>query len=1285
MDRRLDESTGKPSAENAVSCSVDDISVTNKRGKSQTRQQGNANGADTVMGDRKPALPIAESNISEKVSCEEDDVGLPMVNRVESDKLMNCTEGNEDNLAEENPSGSHTMDESDDSDFVVQDVKVCDICGDAGREDLLAICCRCIDGAEHTYCMREMLEKVPEGDWMCDECQYDEEMKNQRQHKVVNEDGNAKTSSSGKASSGNSNACLRSDTRSSNDLDIRSKDRSNMEILGKRPKEDSEVSSLSKRRAVESVIGSPKTSGSKTVASLSQEISPKTLNRGKEKVSHQSSFAAPVGSDDTESASALVSSPTRLTPRGTFLKSNSFSSLNPKPKVKLVDEAVPQKQKSVREPPPLDIKDGTGKPYGKSMSFRSTSSSRYGNGDSKVKMLSPKFSHNQDNIGFKHTKERSVLERKSSFKSERPVINSPRVSYSISDSKNEKNIGCRDENVLASESSKHQPKAVQSDSKTSSLSKIPSLTSRRASGDGKRQSLVSTDFTGAEQKSSNNEELLPSGSAGRPSYGDPNECLVDESSQLKDSVRSDETIRESGNQSKHNTGIGRRNEICQKCKVVGHLARCCPADGLPDVAISKSSREVTNASNDLKAAIEAAMLRKPGICRKSRVADQSNDSTQGSKNGDIVSQDHFVGPVNKKNVYSVLVKDMVSSVPNSTTSCKHASLDNVETSTSRTGDGGLVVPYDGTTSIRDLPIQLPSPISVWKTSDIPEHEFTWQGNFEVHKNDKVECCDGVQGHLSACASPRVLSVVNKFPHKVVLNEAPRLSIWPLQFQEYGVKEDNVALYFFAKDVDSYEKSYKILLENMIKNDLALEAIVDGVELLIFPSTQLPQQSQRWNMLYFLWGVFRGKKVSQSYQVCSFSKQNLSQQDNRTAAVSLPENICSHEPVEKKLASNASLAGETAVSKDEIDVSAVPSLVQVKETDKIKAEPQGGIDSNPLTSLQSNSVKEGGTALKCNPEAGAVQVSAQAFLKNASSSSECMPGQHDSFRISSKIASSQVLAEGGNLNKLITGINHVSHETIMGDASNREDAPLARVSSATEQIKKDLSNTQLKDLNCKRPQDDGKVISEATSTSSCQPIQIDDDDDDVIVLSTLKRRRISSDGSNGSNDHSSSSNDGFSMRIHDVASDSSVNVSGESYMEKVTSSKWGNAERFFFPVTPAPVKHIVDKSTPVETHPLENQVHVAPNLDLALGGETALPSPVIPSFLVDKKVVEDEHPKKQAKGEEEDISGSLSLSLAFPFSDSEQDQTSISRSRQLTERQRPQVNPPFLLFGGIRDK
>lgn len=43
---------------------------------------------------------------------------------------------------------------------------------------------------------------------------------------------------------------------------------------------------------------------------------------------------------------------------------------------------------------------------------------------------------------------------------------------------------------------------------------------------------------------------------------------------------------------------------------------------------------------------------------------------------------------------------------------------------------------------------------------------------------------------------------------------------------------------------SYEKNYKKLLENMLKNDLALKGFIDEVELLIFPSDKLPENSQR---------------------------------------------------------------------------------------------------------------------------------------------------------------------------------------------------------------------------------------------------------------------------------------------------------------------------------------------------------------------------------------------------------------------------------------------------------
>ncbi|ONM00098.1 RING/FYVE/PHD zinc finger superfamily protein, partial [Zea mays] len=60
------------------------------------------------------------------------------------------------------------------------DVNVCDICGDVGREYLLATCTRCLEGAEHTYCMRVKMEKVPVGEWFCEECQLKEDQNNTR-------------------------------------------------------------------------------------------------------------------------------------------------------------------------------------------------------------------------------------------------------------------------------------------------------------------------------------------------------------------------------------------------------------------------------------------------------------------------------------------------------------------------------------------------------------------------------------------------------------------------------------------------------------------------------------------------------------------------------------------------------------------------------------------------------------------------------------------------------------------------------------------------------------------------------------------------------------------------------------------------------------------------------------------------------------------------------------------------------------------------------------------------
>ncbi|KAI3472523.1 hypothetical protein Pfo_028017 [Paulownia fortunei] len=158
-----------------------------------------------------------------------------------------------------------------------------------------------------------------------------------------------------------------------------------------------------------------------------------------------------------------------------------------------------------------------------------------------------------------------------------------------------------------------------------------------------------------------------------------------------------------------------------------------------------------------------------------------------------------------------------------------------------------------------------------KSLAIPEHEYIWQGSFEICRSGKsFDSWDGIQAHLSRCASPKVIEAVNKFKSRIVLYEVPRVSTWPIQFQEHGVREDNIALFFFAKDLESYDKIYKLLLDNMMKNDLALKGNFNGVELLIFPSNQLPDNSQRWNMLFFLWGPDSGLNSSSSVPVQSDS-------------------------------------------------------------------------------------------------------------------------------------------------------------------------------------------------------------------------------------------------------------------------------------------------------------------------------------------------------------------------------------------------------------------------------
>ncbi|KAL7213870.1 hypothetical protein ACSBR1_026326 [Camellia fascicularis] len=1079
---------------------------------------------------------------------------------------------------------SHSVDDSDDFDILEHDVKVCDICGDAGREDLLAICSRCSDGAEHTYCMQEMMDKVPAGDWMCEECKFDDEIKNLKEDKIVTVDGNDRNQSSGLASALDTNLCVKSDKK---DSDVEG-NKTNKDILstktsGKRHAENIEVASAAKRLALEPTVGSPNTSSPSRVAALSHDSSFRKLNKGKVKPAHHLTSGS-CSIKDTSEAAFSSTGPRLQTPRGEI------------------------KQQS------------------------------------------------------------------------------------------------------------HLPRVVEA-------------------------SLINGICSSAEQKA-NQTSLMdnPSSStstAERPSCN-VNEDLPDLLPQPRESTNLGERIRESSvNHSRPSITTGGKSVPCQKCKEIGHSAQFCTVDSPQSLAVdasAASSREVMNKGNKLKAAIEAAMLKKPGIYRKNKMPDQSDGLSMSSANlgRQIGSQGQFSTSINTSNMFSANeVHDGQAVLRISTAdSCRQTTVNNMnqlsalpsEVAILKTGAISPVVPSNGKPFRRDLPSHALASVSVLlKMSAVPEHEYIWQGGFEVHKRGKLpELHDGIQAHLSTCASPKVFDVLNKFPSKILLNEVPRFSMWPVQFQETGVKEDNIALYFFAKDLESYEKSYKSLLETMMKNDLALKGNFDGVELLIFPSNHLPEKFQRWNMLYFLWGVFRGKKVNYLQNVSGSPKKYFIHRDIPTAIMSPPENTGLLGPIDGDLpmfskACNVALSSKCpalmespCLSSDTINGNCDAEASSLDPKGQCLQENVGWQDCRIKTtsSLLFQETRCTSTPLETivDPECK-LDVKLQPSVQTARNTSDSkkskkMPMYPDnpldiqqistrSFEIAARVDSSE---------------DQVMFESTLKEEEGSLDtkAVLERDMVMRDQTMKGLNNRQ---FNCgKRLHEDPTwTVSQASAGIS----QKSWSDANSVLLDGQRASKKQKTGLSGLLDVPNSSRNTSPSRgssvsgIYDMGTSSLMKEIGEKACnEKEILKNKGISERYFFPVDELPVKDLRsgENSVPWKVLSSEDDVRLpdmTPSLELALGAEMKPSKPGILPFLmgkVDLNASQDQPREnaatKEEEGEEEDVSACLSLSLSFPFPDNEQTAKPVLKVEQHQQQQllpdRGYVNSSLLFFDSFPD-
>ncbi|CAN6195370.1 unnamed protein product [Urochloa humidicola] len=652
----------------------------------------------------------------------------------------------------------NTTSSDDKSSEEVEDVKVCDICGDVGEEEKLAVCSRCNDGAEHTYCMRVMMEDVPESEWLCEDCQTAvESEKEKKLEKSQMKVGTSKCQSFEGEVNKPANAAK---SISSSDIELEAENVGNKELdtankgndtVKNRMEEDAPITS-SIRDTISEAGGAYMGAESRKRMPSSRESS---SGHDADKLKQPSQVGTLLMSNATKNQAPQS--------RGQLTKSTSFNN-SKVPKVKqLLNE--PQKPKSLKESWSSIIKKEGG-PI--SMTTKSATFKKPKPCEPANKAKSPAEELRVEN----QLMSQNVTNDQCSSILGTPSTTAPMVAP-----------------VISKPDTTAQPLATGNNtSDSNNLGTVHLQGGKSYTGELKKPPLAKVPGS----------TILPN--AERSSGGILGPCAQRKVIQSSDPSHRDNKIKDPAGFRQGASGVKPLSER-----------------NLKDVSAKRNRTSETSTS-----AATEKVASKPG-----NQSEQILNSTY---------QNLIYGP-----------KDVLPA------SFSHVKKPSPLSAQGISADDGRTRPSDR----RDETHQAFSTGDEPVASTVPELDWIWQGGFELQRTGRTpELCDGFQAHLSCSASQLVLEVAKKFPSKVQLEEVPRQSSWPRQFQENGPTFDNVGLFFFARDIQSYENHYSKLVENMLKNDLVLRGSVDAVELLIFPSNILSKNFQRWNMFYFLWGVFR---------------------------------------------------------------------------------------------------------------------------------------------------------------------------------------------------------------------------------------------------------------------------------------------------------------------------------------------------------------------------------------------------------------------------------------------
>ncbi|CAL5065234.1 unnamed protein product [Urochloa decumbens] len=779
VDKEIDsddaDTDGQVGKNQSVVHSEDHVDGRTGTGLQKTGQSGNSSDGPSSASEEqdnstnsKDILKKGSSETSKKISgsstrsrqgashleqegADEDDshAQAAVMNKGADDERSSC-EIKDDQVSDAQVNTTSSDDKSSEE---VEDVKVCDICGDVGEEEKLAVCSRCNDGAEHTYCMRVMMEDVPESEWLCEDCQTAAE--SEKEKKLEKSQVKVGTSKWQSFEGEMNKPAIAAKSRSSSDIELEAENVGNKELDTANKGNDTVKNKMEEDAPITSSIRD-------TTSDMGAD------SRKRMPLSRESSFAheADKGKQPSQVGTLLVSNSTKNQapqPRGQLTKSTSFNN-SKVPKVKQLMNEVPQKPKNLRESwSSLIKKEGPISMTTKSATFK------------KPKPCEPAIKAKPPAEELRVVNQlvsQNVTNDQCSSILGTPSTTAPMVAP-----------------VISKPDTTAQPIATGNNSADSNNLGTAHLQGGKTyTGELKKPPLAKV-----------------AGGTIQPNAERSLGGILGPSAQKK--------VIQSLDPSHRDTKIKDPAGFRQGASSVKPLSD----RNLKDVSAKRNRTSETATSGTTE-----------------RVA-----SIPGNRSEQILNCGTYQNLIMPKDVLPASFGHVKKSSPLSAQGIL--------------ADNGRTMPSDR----RDESAQAFSTGDEPMASTVPELDWIWQGGFELRRTGKSpELCDGFQAHLSCSASQLVLEVAKKFPSKVQLEEVPRQSSWPRQFQENGPTYDNVGLFFFARDIQSYENHYSKLVENMLKNDLVLRGSVDAVELLIFPSNILSNNFQRWNMFYFLWGVFR---------------------------------------------------------------------------------------------------------------------------------------------------------------------------------------------------------------------------------------------------------------------------------------------------------------------------------------------------------------------------------------------------------------------------------------------